>query len=169
MGRDAVHLRKTWTQVDRPLAAGGEPFGLRSLTSADAPSLGRLMWAAFRGTLDDEGETLDDAEAEITRTLSGKWGSVIWPASLVAHVDDLIVSAAVAVFDNVHQERPLLAFVMTDPRYQRRGAGEQLIQECIRRLHAMGIRELHLAVTKGNPALSLYRRLGFEIVHPNGE
>jgi GNAT superfamily N-acetyltransferase len=69
--------------------------------------------------------------------------------------------ASVVVQDDAHRFLPLLAFVVTDPEYQRQGLGQRLIQETIPRLDAAGIHELHLAVRSDNPALRLYRRLGF--------
>jgi ribosomal protein S18 acetylase RimI-like enzyme len=40
----------------------------------------------------------------------------------------------------------------------------QLIQESIARLNSHGVHELHLWVTRGNPAVRLYQRLGFDVV-----
>ena len=57
--------------------------------------------------------------------------------------------------------------VRTDPAWQRRGIGRWLIGESIRCLDGIGVKELHLAVTHGNPAFALYQRLGFEVM-PGG-
>ena len=38
---------------------------LRPVQAADAPSLAELMIDAYRGTMDDDGETYDDALAEV--------------------------------------------------------------------------------------------------------
>lgn len=70
----------------------------------------------------------------------------------------------IIVLDDAHGGLPLLAFAITDPAFQRRGIGRRLIEESIRRLDATGVKELHLAVTRGNPAFALYQRLGFEVV-----
>jgi predicted N-acetyltransferase YhbS len=164
MGRDVVHLCRTWATADpMPRTAPGL-CTVRALGAGDVPGLGRLMWAAFRGTVDDEGETVAGSEAEVAATLAGKWGPVVWPASLVAEQDGEIVSAAITVLDDAHEGMPLLAFTMTDPKRQGQGLAGHLIEECIRGLHGLGVRELHLAVTRGNPAYHLYRRLGFEVV-----
>src|ERR1017187_4977611 len=87
-----------------------------------------------------------------------------WQAGLAADLDCAVVSAVIIVLDDAHQDRPLLAFAMTDPACQRRGIGRWLIEESIRRLDGIGVKELHLAVTRSNPAFALYQRLGFEVV-----
>lgn len=53
---------------------------------------------------------------------------------------------------------------MTDPAWQRRRIGQRLIEESIHRLDGTGVKELHLAVARGNPAFALYRRLRFDVV-----
>jgi predicted N-acetyltransferase YhbS len=164
MGRDVVHLCRTWVTVDPMPRLAPVPYTVRALLEGDVPGLGRLMWAAFRGTVDDEGETAAEAETEVAGTLAGKWGPVMWPASLVAEQDGEIMSAAITVLDDAHEGLPLLAFTMTDPKHRGQGLAGRLIEGSIRGLHGLGVRELHLAVTRGNPAYHLYRRLGFEVV-----
>ena len=122
------------------------------------------MWLAFQGSADDEYSAPGDAEADAAGALAGRWGPVVWQASLAAELDCAVVSAVIIVLDDAHQDRPLLAFAMTDPACQRRGIGRWLIEESIRRLDGIGVKELHLAVTRSNPAFALYQRLGFEVV-----
>jgi ribosomal protein S18 acetylase RimI-like enzyme len=137
---------------------------VRALGMADEPALGRLMWLAFQGSADGEYTAPGDADADAAGALAGRWGPVVWQASLAAELDSGIVSAVIVVLDDAHQGLPLLAFAMTDPACQRRGIGRWLIEESMRRLDAIGVKELHLAVTRGNPAFALYQRLGFEVV-----
>ncbi len=87
---------------------------------------------------------------------------------LTAELNSAVISAVVIVLDDAHQDLPLLAFAVTDPACQRRRIGRRLIEESIQRLDAIGVKELHLAVTRGNPAFTLYQRLGFEVV-PGGQ
>jgi hypothetical protein len=62
------------------------PGGLvvRALHVDDVSELGRLMFAAYRGALDDHGETAEWHLQEAARTLRGVFGRVLWDASLVA-------------------------------------------------------------------------------------
>ncbi len=127
------------------------------------------MWLAFRGSVDGEYGAPADADADAAEALAGVWGPIVWQASLVAELDSVVVSAVIVVLDDAHQHLPLLAFAVTDPACQRRGLGRWLITESVRRLDALGIKELHLAVTRGNPAFALYERLGFEVVAAAGQ
>ena len=157
-------MRKAWVTAGPPAAALPGQVGIRALSKADEPALGRLMWLAFQGSADGEYTAPGDADADAAGALAGRWGPVVWQASLAAELDLAIVSAVIVVLDDAHEGLPLLAFAMTDPACQRRGIGRWLIEESMRRLDAIGVKELHLAVTRANPAFALYQRLGFEVV-----
>jgi GNAT superfamily N-acetyltransferase len=156
-------MRKAWVRAGPPLAAPVQ-VRVRTLSRADERVLGELMWLAFQGSTDEEYSAPADAGADAAGALAGRWGPVVWQASLAAELDSAVVSAVIIVLNDTHQYWPLLAFAMTDPACQRRGIGRWLIGESIRRLDAIGVKELHLAVTRGNPAFALYQRLGFEVV-----
>jgi GNAT superfamily N-acetyltransferase len=130
----------------------------------DSDAVGRLMWAAYRGTIDDEYADEGDALADAEAALGGRWGPVIWQASVTAASANSLVAAVIAVRDIEHDMTPLLAFALTEPAWQGRGIGNCLIRECLTRLDALGESELHLAVTRGNPAQRLYERIGFLVV-----
>ena len=49
--------------------------GVRSFRAGDEEALGGLMFRAYQGTLDDEGETLEQAHAEIRKTMAGAYGA----------------------------------------------------------------------------------------------
>jgi ribosomal protein S18 acetylase RimI-like enzyme len=162
----SLHLRLWWEAV--PATAAPLPSGVevRALDPLDTPALGRVMWEAFTGTVDDEYPTVANAEIEVRQTLEGKWGPLVTDASLVATIREEIVSAVFVVLDSAHDEAPLLAFVVTLPDHRGLGIGGGLIQTAVESLHASGVRELHLAVLASNPAVRLYQRMGFEIVPP---
>jgi ribosomal protein S18 acetylase RimI-like enzyme len=151
VARDALHLLKAWVTAGPSAAALPGQVRIRPLSNADEPALGRLMWLAFQGNADDEYTAPGDAEADGAGTLAGRWGPVVWQASLAAELDSAIVSAVIVVLDDAHHGLPLLAFAMVDPACQCRGIGRWLIEESMRRLDAIGVKELHLAVTRGNP------------------
>lgn len=166
VARDSLHMLKTWA-VAPPASAAPVSVHVRTLSKADEAAVGQLMWVAFHGSVDDDWYGVpEDAAADAGRALGGHWGRVVWEASLAAEVGSALVSAVIVVRDKAHAELPLLAFAMTDPAYQRRGLGQVLIEESIHRLDVAGVKELHLAVTRGNPAADLYQRLGFAVVPP---
>jgi GNAT superfamily N-acetyltransferase len=157
-------MRKAWAAAGAPSAAGPASVVVRALSQADGAALGGLMWRAFHGSVDDWYADPAAAHSDVAKTLTGRWGPVIWSASLAAELDSAIISAVIVVLDQAHENVPLLAFAMTDPGWQRRGIGQHLIEESVCRLDALGLHELRLAVTRGNPAFNLYRRLGFEVI-----
>jgi GNAT superfamily N-acetyltransferase len=159
-------MRLTWTAAPRLAEFSAPGIRIRKLRATDDVALGQLMWAAFRGTADDEYAAPADASADAAGTLTGGWGPVLWYASRVAEAGQALAAASIVVRDQAHQDQPLLAFALTDPGWQRRGLGRRLIEESIARLGSAGIGELHLAVTRGNPATRLYERLGFQVVPP---
>jgi predicted N-acetyltransferase YhbS len=116
------------------------------------------MAAAYRGTVDDHGEDeawhCDEAEG----TLAGRFGAVLWEASVVAVGPDDFAGASLVTDQGTHL---LLAFALVAPRWQRRGVGNSLIARSAHALIGIGAQEWTLAVTDGNPARNLYERLGF--------
>jgi GNAT superfamily N-acetyltransferase len=164
-----MHMRLTWTAALQPAQMSVPGVRTRKLRATDDVALGQLTWAAFRGTADDEYAAPSDASADASGTLTGAWGPVLWYASRVAEAGSLLAGASIIVRDEAHQYQPLLAFILTDPDWQRRGIGRRLIEESIARLDSAGVSELHLAVTRGNPATRLYERLGFRTVPPGEE
>jgi ribosomal protein S18 acetylase RimI-like enzyme len=86
---------------------------------------------------------------------------MIWTANLLAVADQVAVAASVVLRDDAHQLSPLLAFLVTDPGHRRHGTAESVVAEPLLRFDSIDVRELHLAVSPGNPARTLYRRLGF--------
>lgn len=157
-------MKLDWETVPGLPGVTPEGFGLRILQADDGCALGALRWNAYRGTIDDEGATLTEAITEAEATLAGAWGPLITTASLAAVVEGRLIAAVVVVRDDKHDRVPLLAFALTEPTWQRRGIGAWLIHESITRLASLGVSEVHLAVTRGNPAQDLYERFGFRVV-----
>jgi ribosomal protein S18 acetylase RimI-like enzyme len=137
---------------------------VRPLGLSDAAALGRLLWDGFGDSGPDGYASAEVAAHEARDTLAGKWGPVTEAASLAGFGDGAMVAAAVVVRDDAHDLRPLLAFLVTDPRYRRQGAAGHLLREAIRHLDQLGVLELHLAVDPANSARELYRRAGFVVV-----
>lgn len=139
--------------------------GVRQLAAPDEAALARLMLDAYRGTVDDQGETLPDAEAEVRGLFSGQYGEMNWNASFAvtdagsANTDQALYAATAVTSTS---RGPLLAFSLSAPDRQRRGLATSLIGHSARVLHEQGHGTLTLVVTAGNgPAEALYARLGF--------
>jgi ribosomal protein S18 acetylase RimI-like enzyme len=147
------------TLTDRALK-GSWPS--RPILDADAPALGALMLAAYRGTVDDEGESEADAVAEVERTLEGGYGPPLGEGSLVVEDGGRIVGASMTT---LFESDPFLTYLVVDPGMKRRGIGTFLVAACGNALLSAGYATLDLFVTEANgPAVNLYRKLGFRVV-----
>ena len=135
------------------------PDGLRTPSTHDTEALGRLFHAAYAGTVDDEGETEQEAVAVVRGAFAGNFGVYLEEASRVVERDGRLVSASLVTLWN---GKPLLAFAVTAPDWKGRGLSRQCVAATMRSLAAAGHPALHLFVTETNaPALAVYRRLGF--------
>jgi len=142
--------------VEPPDLPGG--IVLRCMNADDSDALGSLMLDAYRGTVDDHGEALEWHRTEAASTMSGRFGAVLWDASLLATSGADAIGACIVT---QRWGRPLLAFALTRPEWQRRGIGTALIARSAARLREDCYKEWTLAVTDGNPARRLYERMGF--------
>lgn len=136
----------------------------RAVSGEDIPALGRLMLDAYRGTIDDEGETLDDAVAEIRGTIDGQYGPFLRDCSFAVEENEDLVAACLVTWSKT-LKAPFLGYCITRPDHQNRGLGVFLVKTSINALVARGHRDLYLVVTEGNaPALHLYEKMGFRAV-----
>lgn len=135
--------------------------GLRILDKSDAKALGDLLFYAYRGTVDDQGETIDDALIEAKNTLDGFYGLVIWPASFVIERNgELLAGLVVTAWPRENDY--LLAFSVTRPEYREQGFATELIRLSQKELFRMEGRKLALFVNERNyKAISIYRKCGF--------
>lgn len=134
--------------------------GARRPRPDDLPALAILMWAAYQGTVDYTGESVDDATQEIAKTFAGGFGMYLAQYSYAAEGESTLASAVLVTRRN---DQPLLAFVMTAPRWKRKCLAKATIVNVMQDLFEVGETELQLALyTKNQPALDLYRCLGFK-------
>ena len=136
----------------------------RQVGIEDVATIARLMDRSYQGTIDHQGETLEQCADEIRSTLTGKYGAFFDFASFGIFESGKALSASLVTF---WKEKPLLAFSMTDPDAQKNGHARFLIERSISALAERGYSEFYLVVTEGNTSAErLYRRLGFEFLGP---
>jgi ribosomal protein S18 acetylase RimI-like enzyme len=132
---------------------------VRAPTSADAPAIADLMLAAYRGTIDDDGETPEETLALVRQMFAGEFGAMLWNISEVTERDGRLAAATMCT---VWEGRPFVAFMVTAPEYKGQGLARAGLTRAINRLAAAGDPLLRLVVTHGNtPAERLYASLGF--------
>ncbi len=117
--------------------------------------LAQLLLDAYRGTIDDEGEDLDDARDAIDHYL----GTILRSHSVVLLEDSLLIafSFVLTVGDVVYIDPVAVA-----PRHKRRGIGRAAVQASLASLRESGVEEVGATITDGNaPSERLFRSLGF--------
>ncbi len=129
----------------------GDRFVTTEVTLGHAPALARLMDVAYTGTIDHEGETLEQCLAEMRGTIEGKYGQLIKEASFVSLDGDSGASASLITLWKGH---PLLAFSMTAPEFQGRGMAGFLIQKSLLALKNAGYKVLYLVLRDGGKAVT---------------
>ena len=131
----------------------------RPPTPDDAEALAVLLLDAYRGTIDDEAETLDDSRGVVAGLFGGDNGRLLWSLSEVVAREGRLVSAAMLT---LWQDAPFVAFMVTAPSHQRQGLARAGLQRSLNRLAAGDEPLLRLVVTRGNRrAEALYAGMGF--------
>jgi ribosomal protein S18 acetylase RimI-like enzyme len=126
---------------------------------SDAPAIAELMLAAYRGTIDDDGETPEETLDWVQRMFAGEFGAMLWNISEVTERAGRIVAATLCT---VWAGRPFVALTVTAPEHKGQGLARAGLTRAINRLAAAGDPVLRLVLTPGNtPAERLYTSLGF--------
>lgn len=133
----------------------------RSVRVDDQEALAVLLYAAYRGTIDDEGDSFADALVEIEKTFRGDYGRFLTECSFVVADGEFLASACLVSFFEPH-DAPLVVFLMTRPEAKRRGLARALLQQSMNALLDAGYSRLTLVVSEGNvEAQHLYASMGF--------
>lgn len=136
---------------------------LSPIEITDAPALAELMIDAYRGTIDDDGETYEDAFAEVHAYLNGERGGPPWlTISRQAFVDTRLVGACL-VSQWSERQLPIIAYILTRADWKRRGIGRQILSSVLEVLRENGFSEVRAVITQGNePSENLFRQMGFQ-------
>jgi RimJ/RimL family protein N-acetyltransferase len=127
----------------------------------DAEALADLMLAAYRGTIDYDGETITEARAEIERYFASTAAPARLNCSWVAWRAGQAISACL-VCEWPERGCPLIAYVLTRPDWKGRRLAERLLRPSLESLAGAGASEVRAVITAGNLASErLFARLGF--------
>ena len=128
---------------------------LRTISTDDLEALAHLMLESYRGTIDYEGEELDDAIDEVRSYFED---DPMLAHSFGAVVDGTIVSAIlVSAVDGL----PFIGYVMTLPEHKNQGWARRVAAAALRSLADAGHERVVFYITDGNLASeALFRSLG---------
>ncbi len=130
----------------------------------DRDLLASLMLDAYLGTIDYEGEDLDDAGGEVDRYLAAE---AYLPASRVVEQDGAIQSG---VLLSRIAGLPMVGYVMTRAAVKNRGLASVLVDEAASATWNDGHNHLRAFITVGNtPSEKLFMRAGFRVVAEHGD
>ena len=136
---------------------------INRLRPSDAEALAQLMLFAYRGTIDDDGETIEDARAEIAAFLNGERGGPPLPnLSRLAFIDEQLVGACLISYW-ADRNMPIIGYVLTHPNWKQRGLGRLLLNNALSALREEGYQEVRAMITTGNiPSERLLGGAGFQ-------
>jgi RimJ/RimL family protein N-acetyltransferase len=143
----------------------GTHLQLRAGQPTDANALAELVLDAYRGTIDYDDETPEDAIGEIQAYLAGeRGGQPLLNLSCLAFAGPQLVSACLAG-DWHERQQPMIAYVMTRAEWKDRGVGQQVLWAVVQALREEGHREVRAVITEGNiPSERLFGRMGLRRV-----
>lgn len=156
-----ARMRMDAPVVKRPLA---NDVPLRPPEEAEVLGLTAFFIEVYEGHMEQAFGMHVGSEADwrayIAALFKGESGEFMPDASFVALEGERIVGAILVTH---WMGSPLLAEIGVSKDHRGRGLGAALLQAAMNRLADRGERTLGLYVTVGNdPAIALYRRLGFE-------
>ncbi len=145
----------------RTLVADVPSGGAFAAPSAFACSaLAAVLLDAYRGTIDDEGETLEDAVEFVDDALDRALDGVSFVAESAGAP---IAFCIVTLVHDVHYIDP----IVVAPTWKQQRIGTALVGTSLAELARSGVGEVGAVITEGNVASeSLFASLGFELVGP---
>lgn len=135
---------------------------IRPPRDSDKGALAELMIDAYRSTIDYDGETVEDAAAEVQAYFSGlRGGEPLLDLSCLAFIGESLISACLAA-EWDERQHPLIAYVMTGSKSKNLGVGKHLVARVMLGLLGEGYNEVSAVITEGNlPSERLFVALGF--------
>lgn len=135
---------------------------LRPALPTDANALAELMFEAYRGTIDYDGEDLDDATREVNAYLASERGGqpLLTESRLAFDGNHLVGACLVAQWQE--RQTPLIAYIMTHAKWKNQGLGKQMLSAVLEALRQRGYEQVRAVITEGNrPSERLFGRMGF--------
>ncbi len=150
-------IKKNRYEIDLTCRPAPRPLspGVRNLECRDLRQLAELMLDAYAGTIDSEGETLEDAIDEVGAYFGAE---PLLRHSFLLERDGSILAAVLVSF----QERnPFIPYVITAPKHKNQGLAASITSSALDSLKTAGFSTAVLFITDGNaPSEALFAKLG---------
>jgi RimJ/RimL family protein N-acetyltransferase len=132
----------------------------RNPTIADQQILAELMLDSYRGTIDYDGETIDDAIREVDSYFSHQdsgWFDYSWLAFIE---NDLVCASLVGFWKD--RNSPIIAYVMTASQHKGKHLATIGVSRSLESLAEKNYTKVYAVITEGNvPSEWVFTRLGF--------
>ena len=143
------------------LVAPSSDDSVRHPVAADAEALARLMLDTYVGTIDYDGESIEEAREEVAGYLDRE---PLLDASWIRVGDEDVVSASLVGWWR-DRACPLVSYVMTTPAMKSRGHAGDLLARSLASLVQARHHEVRAVITQGNtPSEIVFARAGFRRV-----
>lgn len=167
LGFDRVERLLMAARLGSPRLAPPGPEGI-VCDERNAADVADVVFEAYRDhpgrKLHAEVRTHESALEFVRSALQGGYGPA-HPGFVRGVVRDGRLAATI-VGCEVAPDFGFVLQVAVRPAYQRQGLGSQLLRQLAQRFRQAGLTRMALGVTKTNPALGLYERLGFRPLRP---
>ncbi len=145
-------------EIDLPAPISSAPppdLAVRKVLPTDLNALAGLMLDAYRGTIDSEDETYEDAVAEVGSFLEGD--PLLNHSYLALEGDETASAVLVSIYDG----EPIIGYVMTRPPYKSQRLARHLVRLAMASLGDEGYPRIALYITEGNtPSERLFASVG---------
>ena len=137
---------------------------VRGDLSFDPQAVAELMIDAYKGTIDYDGESLQDAIDEVQSYLEEDHVQPMLSCSWLYLVQGQLASAClVGLWGS--DKKPLIAYILTGPKWKGRGYADLVLKASLECLREEGLQEVHAFITEGNtPSEKLFLKNGFSKV-----
>lgn len=133
----------------------------RNPSIADQHILAELMLDSYRGTIDDDGETIDDAIREVDSYFSHQdsgWFDYSWLAFIE---NDLVCASLVGFWKD--RNSPIIAYVMTNQQWKGKRLATIGVSRSLQSLAENNYTKVYAVITEGNfPSEQVFTRMGFK-------
>jgi len=137
-------------------------FIWRNPSPSDKQALAALMLDSYRGTIDYDGETLEDSLSEVESYFSGltdqKWLECSW---LMFSKDELVSACLIDFWQK--RNAPLVAYVMTSATWKGQHLASSVVLRSLQSLADKKLDNVLAVITDGNlPSEKIFTRIGFK-------